>query len=130
MEDIFGFMYNSAGKVFYAGHIDKGQKRGFGIYYAYGQQGNKLYQYSGYWVDDDKCDGYLLKKYPDGDYFFGNTKMFVYQTFMNYRLGNLTYIGETKENNTKREGYGETTLSSNNVERGIYINDVLEYNYN
>ena len=130
LEDIFGFMYNSAGKVFYAGHIDKGQKRGFGIYYAYGQQGNKLYQYSGYWVDDDKCDGYLLKKYPDGDYFFGNTKMFVYQTFMNYRLGNMTYIGETMESSTKREGYGETIFSSNNIEKGIYINDVLEYSYN
>ena len=130
LEDIFGFMYNSSGRVFYAGGIDKGQKRGFGIYYAYGQKGNKLYQYSGNWVDDDKCDGYLLKKYPDGDYFFGETKMFVYQTFMNYKLGNLTYIGETKLSSTKREGYGETSLSGGNKEKGIYINDVLIYRSN
>ena len=89
LEDKFGFMYTSSGKVFYAGNIDKGQKRGFGIYYAYGQSGNRLYKYIGNWVDDDKCDGYLLKKYPDGDYFFGDTKMFVYQTFMQYKLGTL-----------------------------------------
>ena len=127
LEDKFGFMYNSAGKVFYVGNIDKGQKRGFGIYYAYGQKGNKLYQYTGNWVDDDKCDGYLLKKYPDGDYFFGYTKMFVYQTFMNYKLGNVIYTGETKVSSTKREGYGETSFSEGNVEKGIYINDVLEY---
>ena len=127
LEDIFGFMYNSSGKVFYAGHIDKGQKRGFGVYYAYGQKGDKLYQYTGNWADDDKCDGYLLKKYPDGDYFFGLTKMFVYQTFMNYKLGNMTYIGETKESSTKREGYGETTYSSGYKEKGIYINNDLIY---
>ena len=130
LEDKFGFMYNSAGKVFYAGHIDKGQKRGFGIYYAYNQKGNKLYQYSGNWVDDDKCDGYLLKKYPDGDYFFGYTKMFVYQTFMNYKLGNIVYIGETKESSTKREGYGETSYSNGEEQKGIYINDALVYNSN
>ena len=126
LEDKFGFMYNSSGKVFYAGGIDKGQKRGFGIYYAYDQKGNKLYQYSGYWVDDDKCDGYLLKKYPDGDYFFGKTKMFVYQDFMNYKLGNRTYLGETKISSTKREGYGETNYSDGHQEKGIYINDNLE----
>ena len=130
LEDKFGFMYNSSGKVFYAGGIDKGQKRGFGIYYAYDQKGNKLYQYSGYWVDDDKCDGYLLKKYPDGDFFFGKTKMFVYQDFMNYKLGNRSYLGETKISSTKREGYGETTFSNGNIEKGIYINDHLELNTN
>ena len=89
-------MYNSSGKVFYAGNIDKGQKRGFGIYYAYGQSGNRLYKYIGNWVDDDKCDGYLLKKFPDGNYFFGLTKMFIYQNFMKYKLRNMLYIGETK----------------------------------
>ena len=121
-------MYNSSGKVFYAGGIDKGQKRGFGIYYAYDQKGDKLYQYSGNWFDDDKCDGYLLKKYPDGDYFFGKTKMFVYQDFMNYKLGNKTYIGETKISSTKREGYGETNYSDGIEEKGIYINDHLVLN--
>ena len=128
LEDTFGFMYNSSGKVFYAGGIDKGQKRGFGIYYAYDQKGDKLYQYSGNWFDDDKCDGYLLKKYPDGDYFFGKTKMFVYQDFMNYKLGNKTYIGETKISSTKREGYGETNYSDGIEEKGIYINDHLVLN--
>ena len=128
LEDKFGFMYNSSGKVFYAGNIDKGQKRGFGIYYAYGQSGNRLYKYIGNWVDDDKCDGYLLKKYPDGDYFFGDTKMFVYQTFMQYKLGNKIYIGDTQLSSTKREGYGETTYSDGNVEKGIYINDNLILN--
>ena len=70
IEDIFGFWYLFSGKVFYAGHIDKGQQKCFGIYYAYDQDGKKLYQYSGNWVDDDKCEGYLLKKFPNGDYFF------------------------------------------------------------
>ena len=42
----------------------------------------------------------------------------------------MTYIGETMESSTKREGYGETIFSSNNIEKGIYINDVLEYSYN
>ena len=130
LEDKFGFMFNSSGKVFYAGGIDKGQKRGFGIYYAYGQKGNKLYQYTGNWVDDDKCDGYLLKKYPDGDYFFGETKMFVYQTFMNYRLGTKVYYGDTKLSSTRREGYGETTYSDGKTEKGIYIDDAFIYNYN
>ena len=78
--------------------------------------------WTGNWVDDDKCDGYLLKKYPDGDYFFGDTKMFVYQTFMQYKLGNKIYIGDTQLSSTKREGYGETTYSDGNVEKGIYIN--------
>ena len=86
LEDKFGFMYNSSGKVFYAGNIDKGQKKGFGIYYAYDHKGKKLYQYSGNWINDDKCDGYLLKKFPNGNYFFGFTKMFVYQTFMKYKI--------------------------------------------
>ena len=75
LEDKFGFMYNSSGKVFYVGHIDKGQKRGFGIYYAYDQKGKKLYKYIGNWINDDTVDGYLLKKFADGDYFFGFTKM-------------------------------------------------------
>ena len=130
LEDKFGFMYNSSGRVFYAGNIDKGQKRGFGIYYAYDHQGNKLYQYSGNWVDDDKCDGYLLKKFPDGDYFFGYTKMFVYQNFMIFKLGIRRYIGETKVSSTKREGYGETSYSNGEIKKGIYINDVLEYRTN
>ena len=108
LEDIFGFMYISSGKLFYVGHIYKGQRKGFGIYYAYAQNGKKLYQYSGNWVDDRKIDGYLLKKFPNGDYFFGYTKMFVYQTFLRYKLGNKIYTGETKMNNTVREGYGET----------------------
>ena len=130
LEDIFGFMYNSAGKVFYAGYIDKGQKRGFGIYYAYNQKGRKLYQYTGYWANDDKCDGYLWKKYPDGDYFFGKTKMFVYQDFLNYKLHNMVYTGETKISSTEREGYGETTFEDGKIEKGIYINDHLELESN
>ena len=125
LEDIFGFMYTSSGKVFYAGHIKKGQKKGFGIYNAYDQNGEKIYQYSGYWINDDKCDGYLLKKYPDGGYFFGFTKMFVYQNFMKYKLGNKEYTGETKFSSTDREGYGETNYSNGIKEEGIYINDSL-----
>ena len=125
LEDIFGFMYTSSGKLFYYGHVDKGNKKGFGIYYAYDQKGKKLYQYSGNWINDDKCDGYLLKKFPDGDYFFGFTKMFVYQDFMKLKLGNMTYIGETKSNSTKREGYGETLYSNGKKEKGIYINNSL-----
>ena len=69
----------------------KDKKKGFGIYYAYDQNGRKLYQCSGNWVNDDKIDGYLLKKYPDGDYFFGYSKMLVYQTFLKYNLGNIIY---------------------------------------
>ena len=103
LEDIFGFMYNSSGKLFYVGHISKGQKKGFGIYYAYDQNGRKLYQYSGNWVNDEKIDGYLLKKFPSGNYYFGYTKMLVYQTFMKYKLGNIIYTGETKMNSTDRE---------------------------
>ena len=125
LEDIFGFFYNFSGKVFYAGHIDKGQKKGFGIYYAYDQDGNKLYQYSGNWVDDDKCDGYLLKKFPDGDYFFGFTKMFVYQNFLKFKEGEKIYIGETKIKSSSREGYGETIYLNGTIEKGIYINDHL-----
>ena len=85
----------------------------------------KLYKFSGYWVNDEKCDGYLLKKFSDGDYFFGLTKMFVYQDFLKFKLGNIVYIGDTKINSTKREGYGETTYSSGKTEKGIYIDDVL-----
>ena len=123
-------MYNSSGKVFYAGHIDKGQKKGFGIYYAYDQKGNKLYQYSGNWINDEKCDGYLLKKFPDGDYYFGYTKMFVYQNFMRFKLGNIIYTGETKVSSTTREGYGETIYSNGYIEKGIYINDKLVFSLN
>ena len=131
LEDIFGFMYLGSGKLFYMGHIQKGLKKGFGIYYAYDQKGKILYQYSGNWVNDDICDGYLLKKFPGGDYYFGFTKMFVYQTFMKYKLGNKKYIGETKLNSSEREGYGETTYSNGIKEKGIYINDslVLKTNY-
>ena len=125
LEDIFGFMYLSSGKLFYMGHIDKGHKRGFGIYYAYDQNGKIVYQYSGKWINDDICDGYLLKKYPNGNYYFGFTKMFVYQNFMKYKIGNRTYIGETKKASEEREGYGETTYSNGNKEKGIYINDAL-----
>ena len=102
------------------GYVDKGHKKGFGIYYAYNQNGKLIYQYSGNWVNDDKCDGYLLKKYPDGDLFFGFTKMFVYQSFMKYKLGSKEYIGETKLNNTDREGYGKTTYTYGVEEEGIY----------
>jgi hypothetical protein len=130
LEDIFGFMYTSSGKLFYLGHVDKGNKKGFGIYYAYDQNGKKIYQYSGNWINDDKCDGYLLKKFPDGDYFFGKTKMFVYQDFMKLKLGNMLYIGETKVNSLKREGYGEAQYSNGKKEKGIYINDALVYKKN
>jgi len=88
LEDIFGYMYTSSAILFYIGHINKGQKKGFGIYYAYDQNGRKLYQYSGNWVNDEKINGYLLKKFPDGDYYFGYTKMLVYQNFLKYKLGN------------------------------------------
>ena len=125
LEDIFGFMYNSSGKLFYYGHIYKGQRKGFGIYYAYDQNGRKLYQYSGNWVNDDFVDGYLLKKFPDGDYYFGYTKMLDYQTFLRYKLGNLIYTGETQKDSTAREGYGETVYPNGKIERGIYINDSL-----
>ena len=125
LEDIFGFFYNFSGKVYYVGHLDKGQKKGFGIYYVYDQEGNKLYQYSGNWVDDDKCDGYLLKKFPDGDYFFGFTKMFVYQNFLKFKEGEKIYIGETKIKSSSREGYGETIYPNGTIEKGIYINDHL-----
>ena len=76
------------------------------------------------------CDGYLLKKFPDGDYFFGLTKMFVYQTFMKYKEGNKIYIGETKKNSLAREGYGETIYSNGQIEKGIYINDNLVFRGN
>ena len=125
LEDKFAFMYTSSGKLFYSGYINKGQKKGFGIYYAYDQKGNKIYQYSGNWINDDKCDGYLLKKFPDGNYFFGLTKMFIYQNFMKYKLRNMLYIGETKISSVEREGYGETSYSDGRKEKGIYINDVL-----
>ena len=118
-------MFTSSGKLFYVGHICKGQKKGFGIYYAYDQNGRKLYQYSGNWINDEKIDGYLLKKFPDGDYFFGFTKMFVYQSFLRYKLGNIIYTGETKMNSTDREGYGETVYTNGKIERGIYINNIL-----
>ena len=130
LEDIFGFMYSASGKLFYFGHVDKGQKRGFGVYYAYDQNGNKKYQYSGNWVNDSKCDGYLLKKFPDGDYYFGKTKMFVFQDFMKIKLGNRIYIGETPISSTKREGYGETSYSNGYEEKGIYINNSLVLNTN
>ena len=131
LEDIFGFMYLSSGKLFYMGHISRGHRKGFGIYYAYDQKGKMLYQYSGNWINDDKCDGYLLNKFPNGDYYFGFTNMFVYQTFMKYKKGNRLYIGETKLSSEEREGYGETTYSNGNKEKGIYINDalVLRKNY-
>ncbi len=128
LEDIFGFMYTSSGKLFYSGYIDKGQKKGFGIYYAYDEKGKKLYQYSGNWINDDKCDGYLLKKFNNGDYFFGYTKKFVYQTFMKYKKGNIIYIGDTKISSLIREGYGETTYFNEYIEKGIYINDILVLN--
>jgi len=118
-------MFTSSGKLFYVGHICKGQKKGFGIYYAYDQNGRKLYQYSGNWINDEKINGYLLKKFSDGDYFFGFTKMFVYQSFLRYKLGNIIYTGETKMNSTNREGYGETVYTNRKIERGIYINDML-----
>ena len=51
--------------------------------------------------------------------------MFVYQTFLRYKLGNKIYTGETKMNNTDREGYGETIFPDGKIERGIYINDIL-----
>ena len=123
-------MYTSSGKLFYLGHVDKGNKKGFGIYYAYDQNGKKIYQYSGNWINDDKCDGYLLKKFPNGNYFFGLTKMFVYQDFMKLKLGNMLYIGETKVNSLKREGYGEAKYSNGKKEKGIYINDALVYKKN
>ena len=127
LEDKFGFIYNSSGKLYYVGHLDKGQRRGFGIYYGYNKEGKNTLKYSGNWVNDDKCDGYLLKKFPNGDFFFGFTKMFVYQNFIQYKLGNKIYTGETKISSTVREGYGETIDSNGNVEKGIYINDVLVY---
>ena len=125
LEDKFAFMYLFSGKVFYIGHINKGQKKGFGIYYAYNQNGNKIYEYIGNWINDGICDGYLLKKFPNGDYFFGFTKMFVYQTFMKYKKGNIIYIGETRDNSLTREGYGETFYSNGQIERGIYIRNHL-----
>ena len=130
LEDIFGFMYSTSGKLFYFGHVDKRQRKGFGVYYAYDQNGNKKYQYSGNWVNDSKCDGYLLKKFPDGDYYFGKTKMFVFQDFMKIKLGNRIYIGETPISSTKREGYGETSYSNGYEEKGIYINNSLVLNTN
>ena len=45
--------------------------------------------------------------------------MFVYQDFMKLKLGNMTDIGETKSNSTKREGYGETLYSNGKKEKGI-----------
>ena len=130
LEDKFAFIYNYSGKIYYIGHVDKGQKKGFGIYYAYNDEnGNILYKYIGNWISD-KCDGYLLKKFANGNYFFGFTKMFVYQTFMKYKEGNILYIGETKKSSLAREGYGETTYSNGKVEKGIYINDHLELEYN
>ena len=120
-------MYSSSGKVFYIGHIDKGQKRGFGIYYAYNQNGEKIYEYIGNWVNDAAIDGYLLKKFPNGDYFFGFSKMLVYQTFMKYKKGNKIYIGETKKNSLTREGYGETIYSNGQIEKGKYKDDNLEF---
>ena len=125
LEDIFGFWYIPSGKLFYVGHIDKGQKKGFGIYYAYDQEGKKLYQYSGNWINDDICDGYLLKKFPNGNYFFGFTKMFVYQDFMKIKTGNIIYTGETKINSIEREGYGETIYPNGTTEKGIFINNRL-----
>ena len=125
LEDIFGFMYNSSGKLFYSGHLNKGQRKGFGIYYAYDQKGNKIYSYSGNWVNDEICNGYLLKKFSDGDYLFVFTKMFVYQDFMKMKTHNFAYIGETKINSNKREGYGETIYCNGRKEKGIYINDRL-----
>ena len=101
--------------------------RGFGIYYSYNKEGKNILKFVGNWVNDQKCDGYLLKKYPDGEYFFGFTKMFVYQNFIEYKLGNRIYTGETKISSTVREGYGETIYSNGKVEKGIYINDVLVY---
>ena len=71
-----------------------------------------------------------MKKFPDGDYFFGKTKMFVYQDFMKLKLGNMLYIGETKVNSLKREGYGEAKYSNGKKEKGIYINDALVYKKN
>ena len=131
LEDKFAFIYNYSGKIYYIGHLDKGQKKGFGIYYAYNDEnGNILYKYIGNWINDNKCDGYLLKKFANGNYFFGFTKMFVYQTFMKYKEGNILYIGETKKSSLAREGYGETTYSNGKVEKGIYINDHLELEYN
>ena len=56
--------------------------------------------------------------------------MFVYQTFMKYKLENKIYIGETKSNSTKREGYGETFYSNGKIEKGIYIDDKLVLKYN
>ena len=117
LEDIFGFMFTSSGKLFYIGHVDKGQKKGFGIYYAYDQEGNKLCQYSGNWINDYNNNGYLSKKYPDGDYFFGFTKMFVYQDFMKIKTGDIIYTGETKLNSTEREGYGETIYPDGTIEK-------------
>lgn len=32
LEDKFGSFYNSSGKVFYIGHINKGNRKGFGVY--------------------------------------------------------------------------------------------------
>ena len=130
LEDIFGFMYLTNGKLFYMGHIDKGHKKGFGIYYAYDQKGKKLYQYSGNWINDEVCDGYLLKKFPNGNYFFGFTKMFVYQTFLKFKNKNMVYIGETKLDSYSREGYGETIYSNGHKEKGIYINDALIFSKN
>ena len=51
--------------------------------------------------------------------------MFVYQTFLRYKLGNIIYTGETKMSSTKREGYGETIYPDGKVKRGIYINNIL-----
>ena len=56
--------------------------------------------------------------------------MFFDQTFMKYKQGNMTYIGETKKSCLDREGYGETTYSNGKVEKGIYINDHLVFKSN
>ena len=130
LEDKFAFLYTYSGKIFYIGHLDKGQRKGFGIYYAYDQQGNHLYKYIGNWVNNRLCDGYLLKKFPNGNYFFGFTKLFVYQTFMKYKYGKKIYIGETKVSSLDREGYGETSFSDGIIEKGIYIDDILEFEIN
>ena len=84
-----------------------------------------MFQYSGNWINDNTCDGYLLKKFLDGDYFFGFTKMFVYQDFLKMKMGDIIYIGETKIDSNEREGYGETIWPDGTIEKGIYINDNL-----
>ena len=125
LEDKFAFMYTSLGKLFYLGHIEKGKRKGFGIYYAYNEKGNYIHKFVGNWINDETIDGYCLKKFVNGDYFFGFTKMFVFQTIMKYKEGDIIYIGEIKKDSYTREGYGETTYSNGKKERGIYINDKL-----